>query len=284
MAQADLSEWIGKTRTQHGRLGEEVAQMLHATLSGAGSSDGSALPKSGEVMPPLWHWCAFTPKVPMAALAEDGHPARGDFLPPVDLPRRMWAGGTVCFHHPLHVQAALVQVSTISAVEQKSESMTFVTVEHEIHEGDRQAITETQRIVYLEIPERFIPPTPRPVLEAPDFEVRVPMSEALLFRYSAATFNAHRIHYDLNYAQAVEKYPGLVVHGPLQATLLLAAAIDHAGRGPARFNYRGVHPMFHDDDLHLFGKADGEESMALCTGVPGGHQGMQATVEWELGR
>lgn len=254
--------------------------MLHATVA----DDASSLPRSGDVMLPLWHWCAFTPKAPMNQLSEDGHPARGDFLPPIDLPRRMWAGGVAQFHRPLHVQAALRQISTIRAVEEKSGAMTFVTVDHEVFEGDALAVTETQNIVYLRIPDHFTPPKKRPVPENPVFTDAVPISEALLFRYSAATFNAHRIHYDLSYARSVEKYPGLVVHGPLQATLLLAAAMRHAGRMPARFDYRGIHPIFHDDDLRLYGHEESTDGMALCTGVPGSHQGMQAQVTWENSR
>ncbi len=276
MREARWFEWIGKTQTLNGRLGEEIAAMLHATVA-----SGIALPpQSGDVMPPLWHWCAFTPKVPMSQLSEDGHPARGDFLPPVDLPRRMWAGGSVQFHQPLHVQAGLRQVSTIESVEEKSEVMTFVNVDHKVLEGDILAVTETQNIVYLQIPEEFSPPKKRPVPEACAFTKAVPVSEALLFRYSAATFNAHRIHYDFAYAQSVERYPGLVVHGPLQATLLLAAAMAYSGRQPAHFSYRGIHPMFHDDDLHLYGFDETEDRLSLCTGVPGGHQGMQAKVTW----
>lgn len=280
MSDTRWSKWLGKTQTLEGRLGEEIAQVLHATVA----DDATPFPRRGDAMPPLWHWCAFTPKAPMNRLAEDGHPARGDFLPPVDLPRRMWAGGSVQFHRPLHVEAALRQVSTIKAVEEKSADMTFVTVDHEVFEGDEPSVTETQHIVYLQIPENFTPPKKRAVPESPVFEKAVPVSEALLFRYSAATFNAHRIHYDLAYAQAVEKYPGLVVHGPLQATLLLAAAIEHARRRPASFAYRGIHPMFHDHDLHLYGFEESEDGLALCTGVPGGHQGMQANVTWENGR
>lgn len=276
MLKPDLSQWIGKTRTQTGRIGEELAHMLHATLS----PEDAATPEMGDALPSLWHWTAFNPKAPMARLAEDGHPERGDFLPPVNLPRRMWAGGSVAFHRPIRMGAPLTQTSTITAVEEKSEAMTFVTLDHEVREDGALAVAETQNIVYLQIPERFSPPNPRPTPDAPAFDVAAPVSEALLFRYSAVTFNAHRIHYDLTYAQEVEKYPGLVVHGPLQATLLLAAAKAYAGREPARFDYRGVHPMFHDDDLHLYGFDETDTGMSLCTGAPGRHQGMSAAVTW----
>lgn len=280
MLKTDLSAWIGETQTTEGRLGEDVAAMLHATLA---DSDAPP-PARGAVAPPLWHWAAFTPKAPMARLSDDGHPERGGFLPPINLPRRMWAGGEVRFVKPIRVAAPLRQISTITAVEEKSPAMTFVTLEHAVHEEeeDAPAITETQNIVYLQIPERFTPPKPRAVPAAADrvFSRPAPITAAHLFRYSAATFNAHRIHYDIDYAKTVEKYPGLVVHGPLQATLLLAAAVAHTGRTPARFAYRGVHPVFLGDDLHLNGFDESAGTMALCTGVAETHQGLSATVTW----
>jgi 3-methylfumaryl-CoA hydratase len=276
MLQTDLSQWVGKTQSQNGRLGGEIAQMLHAVL---GQPEATA-PANGDAMPALWHWAAFTPKMTMDKITQDGHPQRGDFLPPVKLARRMWAGGDVTFHAPLYVEENLRQVSTITSIDEKSETMVFVTVSHETYVGDTLAVSEIQNIVYLEIPDTFTPPKARPVPAQTDFAVQTPMNEVRLFRYSAATYNAHRIHYDLAYAQQVEKYPGLVVHGPLQATLLLQAAIDHTGRAPASFSYRGVHPLFHTDDLHVFGYDASDEGMSLCTGVPGGHQGQQATVTW----
>ena len=276
MLKPDLSQWVGKTQTQTGRVGAEIAQMLHATI---GAPD-SAAPVAGDTLPSLWHWAAFTPKAPMDKITQDGHPQRGDFLPPVHLPRRMWAGGEVTFHEPMLVEEPLTQVSTITGVEEKSDTMVFVTLTHEVYAKDRLALSEIQNIVYLEIPDSFAPPRARPVPDAPVFADRVTMSEALLFRYSAATFNAHRIHYDLAYAREVEKYPGLVVHGPLQATVLLQAAERHSGRAPAQFSYRGVHPLFHDDDLHVMGFEATDHGMKLCTGIPGGHQGQLASVTW----
>lgn len=277
MLTTNLSQWIGKTQTLSGSVGADVSDMLAAIFM----DEGQAAPQSGDALPALWHWSAFTPKVPMAKLSTDGHPHRGDFLPPVQLPRRMWAGGSVTFHAPLHHSAPLRQASTITDVAEKSTSMTFVTLSHEIYEGETLAITETQNIVYLQIPEIFSPPTPKPAPEQTVFDTPVPISEALLFRYSAATFNAHRVHYDLPYAQQVEKYPGLVVHGPWQATRLLAAAINHTGKDADTFAYRGIHPMFHHLPLHVMGFDETPEGLSLCTAVPGSHQGMQAKVTWK---
>ncbi|WP_373635774.1 MaoC family dehydratase N-terminal domain-containing protein [Yoonia sp. SS1-5] len=276
MLKTDITRWIGKQQSHDGRLGDDIAAMLHTTLR----DDELPSPRTGDVVPPLWHWAAFTQKLPMSQIADDGHPHRGDFLPPVALPRRMWAGGRVDFHAPLHIGTALRQTSTIRDVVEKSDTMVFVTVHHEIHQDSQLCLSEDHNIVYLEIPDRFSPPAPRPVPASADFVHAAPLSALRLFRYSAATFNGHRIHYDLDYAREVEKYPGLVVHGPLQATLMLQAAMSHAGRSPATFTYRGVHPIFHTDDLHIFGQ-ETATGMTVCTGIPEAHQGMQATVTWK---
>ena len=276
MMKADLTKWIDRTETLNGAISPEMAAMAHVTLS----TDQDAMPGLGDAAPALWHWTAFNPAPAMVTLADDGHPHTGGFLPPINLPRRMWAGGDVTFHAPVRVGASLRKTSTILNIEEKSETLIFIIVGHEIYEGDTLLITERQDIVYLPIPDRFSPPKARPVPTETTFDVAHPVTTPLLFRYSAITFNAHRIHYDLPYAQGVEKYPGLVIHGPLQATLLLNAAIRHAGRQPSTFSYRGVHPMFHTDPLHLIGYEEGPDSMRLCTGVLGAHQGMQATVSW----
>lgn len=280
MDKQNLAAWIGREEMVPGSLGPELAAMLHATLGDV----GQCAPKTSDVLPPLWHWCAFPPTAGMAELGVDGHPRLGGFLPPVRLDRRMWAGGALTFHAPLRVGEPLVRRSSIRSVTEKDGSagpMVFVTLDHEIIAGDGLAISEQQDIVYLQIPDRFVPPRR---LEAPaqaDLTETVPITETLLFRYSAVTFNAHRIHYDLPYATETEHYPGLVVHGPLQATLLIRAATRHRGTAPDRFEFRGVHPMFHFEDLRLLGVEDGPGTLALCTASPAGHQGLRATATWE---
>ena len=276
MHKPDMSLWIGSSEIQGARLDLSTAQKFTATV-------GDAIVNDGDPMPHLAHWCAFAPSVAMAKLSSDGHPKLGGFLPPVDLERRMWAAGSLEFHAPLHIGTTITRHSKIKAISEKEGAagpMVFVTVTHELYDGETHAISETQDIVYLNIPDTFSPPSPKPTPSAPDLCEPVKMSEALLFRYSAATFNAHRIHYDLPYAQQVEKYPGLVVHGPLQATLLIQAAMRHANRTPRTFSFRGIHPIFHFDDLHLFGQ-NTKDGMTLCTGLIGGHQGMQAKIIWE---
>lgn len=279
MHKPDMSLWIGSSEIQGARLDLSTAQKFTATVGDAIVNDGDPMPHLAH----LAHWCAFSPSVAMAKLSSDGHPQLGGFLPPVDLERRMWAAGSLEFHAPLHIGNTITRHSKIKAISEKEGTagpMIFVTVTHELYDGETHAISETQDIVYLNIPDTFSPPSPKPTPSAPDLFKPVKMSEALLFRYSATTFNAHRIHYDLPYAQQVEKYPGLVVHGPLQATLLIQAAMRHANRTPRTFSFRGIHPIFHFDDLHLFGQ-DIKDGMTLCTGLIGGHQRMQAKVIWE---
>jgi 3-methylfumaryl-CoA hydratase len=157
----------------------------------------------------------------------------------------------------------------------------FVRIGHEITGEGTAAIHEEQDLVYLPVPDAFHPPRPIPAPEAPVCAEPVEMSEIRLFRYSAATWNAHRIHYDLAYTTEVEHYPGLVVHGPMQATLLIEAGARHAGRAPARFRYRAVHPLFAGAPVRLMAVPDGDRAFDLCTAAEAGHQGMQARLEWE---
>lgn len=280
MDQQNLSAWIGREEIHTGHLGPELAAMLHATLG----HPGRCAPEAGDALPPLWHWCAFPPTAGMSELGADGHPRLGGFLPPVRLDRRMWAGGALTFHAPLHVGEPLVRRSSIRSVTEKDGAagpMVLVTLYHEIISSDGLAVSEQQDIVYLQIPDRFVPPRKLPAPEEVDLDECVPITEMLLFRYSAVTFNAHRIHYDLPYAKGVEHYPGLVVHGPLQASLLIQAATRHHGNAPLSFRFRGIHPMFHFEDLRLLGVEEGPDTLALCTASPAGHQGLQAAATWE---
>ena len=280
MAELKVTDWIGREETAQGRVEEVQAAMLAATLSDAGATT----PRQGDVLPILWHWVAFLPTVPMRELAEDGHPKLGGFLPPVALPRRMWAAGSLTFVKPLHVGERLTRHSVIENVAEKTGStgrMVFVTLVHEIAGEAGVAIRERQDIVYLEMPDAFRAPNPVPPPAAPLISREVPVSAALLFRFSACTFNAHRIHIDLDYARAVEKYPNLVVHGPLQAMMLAALATEHDGRAPDRFRFRGVHPMFHDRPMRLLAEAGEGRTLRLCTARGERHQGLQATAEWE---
>lgn len=279
MDQINIKGWEGRTESVTGQVTASQAAMIHATLPGR----AGPAPRDGDPLPLLWHWCAFPPLTPTDALGRDGHPRLGDFLPPVALDRRMWAGGALTFHALLRVGDVIRRQSRLISVEEKlggAGPMVLVSVVHEIHGPRGMAIHERQDIVYLQIPSEYRPPRAIPVPDSPAFDTRSPISAPLLFRYSAVTFNAHRIHYDLPYATEVEHYPGLVVHGPLQATLLIDAATRWRGQAPAAFRFRGVHPLFHSEDLRLIGTPNETGGLDLCTAAQAGHQGLQATALW----
>ncbi len=270
----DFGAWIGRTETAEDVIAPRQTRQMAATLDAT---------TPGDVLPPLWHWMGWQPETPMAGLGPDGHPARGGFLPPVPLERRMWAGGRLTFHAPLAVGAPMRRRSEILKVSEKQGTtgrMVFVTVGHTVEGPTGLAVTEEQDVVYVAMPDRFSHP---PALIAPEGAVwsePVAMDTVRLFRFSALTFNAHRIHFDLPYAQDIEKYPGLVVHGPMQAMLLMGAAIRHRGGMPATFRFRGVRPLFHTDKVTLTGwtETDGKQTLAVVT--EDGVMTMQADIGW----
>jgi 3-methylfumaryl-CoA hydratase len=247
----DLTEWIGKS--------EEVTDVVTATpfAALAATLDRSPeRPADGTPLPPLWHWLYFLPLHRQSEIGPDGHAKRGGFLPPVPLPRRMWAGSQFEFHAPLAVGDAIVRTSTIADVTEKSGRtgrLVFVKVRHEIRRSREQsvALTEFHDIVYREAakPDDAAPP-PKPAPTSSAWERKWVPDDVLLFRYSALTFNGHRIHYDRRYVTEVEGYPGLIVHGPLIATLLLDL-LRHQwpNADVARYEFRAVRPVF---DLHPF--------------------------------
>ncbi len=211
-------------------------------LAGMAATLGVPVP---EIVPPLWHWTLFQEWLPAHALGADGHPRRGGFLPALpDFGRRMWAGGRVRFIRDLRVGDAVTRFSTVRSVQEKtgrSGRLVFVTVHHAINGPDGPAIDEEQDLVYCGTNSLAVG-APAPVEDAPAGpRAELCPDPVLLFRYSALTGNGHRIHYDLDYARTVEGYPGLVVHGPLQATLLAGLL----RRPPGRFHYRGLRPAFH---------------------------------------
>ena len=269
---SDLTAWEGRTETAADVVAPTPARALAATL------DVSA-PESA--LSPLWHWLYFLPLAPASEIGPDGHPRRGGFLPPITLPRRMWAGGRLVFHDAPRIGEAITRTSTILKVVENSGasgSMAFVTVRHQITTPRGLAIDEEQDIVFLEIPKAFTPLAPTPLPDGLSFDHARKIDEVMLFRYSAITFNAHRIHYDRAHARDVEKYPGLVVHGPLQAMLLMEAARAFSPeRGVARFAFRAVRPLFDFDTARVCGKAQ-ENGLELFTANGDGHVSMQAQL------
>jgi 3-methylfumaryl-CoA hydratase len=284
----DFSDWVGRSERAEDSVSLHRAVMLAATLDLAPAERAARGIEHGGPLPSLWHWLAFLPEAPMSGLGDDGHPRRGGFLPPVPLERRMWAGSRLRFVAEPRIGEPIERRSEILGVTEKagaSGRMVFVTVGHTLSTARGLAIEEEQDIVYSAVPERYAPP-PRPAPADLLWQEPVTVDAARLFRFSAATFNAHRIHYDLAYATEVEKYPGLVVHGPLQAMLLMEAARRRRdGAWPAAFRFRGVRPLFDFDHLRLVGvgAAAGGEEDTLATVAGAGHVCMQASVAWRGG-
>ena len=258
---------MGRQETRRDAITQAPVTGLSATLGYTSPRAGA-----GEALPPLWHWLYFLGAPPAAEVDVDGHARRGGFLPPVPLPRRMWAGGGVRFVAPLRVGDKVQRVSTISDISYKQGSsgpLVFVALLHQVYRGEDLAIEEVQKLVYREAAS--VPlvaraqPAPAPAQWSREFEP----DPVLLFRYSALTFNSHRIHYDRDYATRVEKYPGLLVQGPLTATLLLdALQREMPDALLASFEFRGVQPLFEGGLMHLQGHRNGDsvELWALDAG------------------
>jgi 3-methylfumaryl-CoA hydratase len=273
-----LRGWIGRTETRVDQATAAPIAALSATLD-----RDDPVPRPGTAVPPLWHWTYFTPLARQSDIGPDGHARRGGFLPPVPLPRRMFAGGRMEFHHPLRVGDEITRTSRIMDVSGKngrSGTLVFVTVRHEFANAGGVALTEEHDIVYRENPRPGAPvSTPQAAPTGESFAREIVPDPVLLFRYSALTFNGHRIHYDRSYVTEVEGYPGLVVHGPLIATLLvdlLRHNLPHAKL--SRFAFRALRPLF---DIHRFtvcGRVEGKR-VALWTRDHEGWLTMDAGAE-----
>jgi 3-methylfumaryl-CoA hydratase len=276
---AYLQNWVGRETTTHDLLAPRHAGLMAATLGLSRDALGV-----GAALPPLWHWTYFLEGLPPTELGRDGHPARGGFLPPVPLPNRMWAGGVVNFDAPLPLGAAVEKRSRIASVQHKvgrSGDLVFVTVAHEIWHQGQLALRELHDIVY----KSAAPAHPAPPVGADvPTDAGLPISTRTrtyrpdatqLFRYSALTFNGHRIHYDLDYCRGVEGYDNLVIHGPLNATLLAAWAQEVAGCPLREFRYRGLRPALLGQTLTLHWGESADTAMVWVT-LESGAVSMQA--------
>ena len=251
----NLHDWMGRSEVVHDVATATPYAALSATLDWP-ASEGPMRPPAGTPLPCLWHWLYFLPIHAQSALGPDGHARRGGFMPPVPLPRRMWAGSDFEFHEPLLIGDALSRTSTIADVREKSGRtgpLVFVKVRHEVRRNGAQAValTEHHNIVYrpAPTPDDVAPP---PLAAPPQWswERHIVPDDVLLFRYSALTFNGHRIHYDRKYVTEVEGYPGLIVHGPLIATLLMDLLRRQQPQAKVlRFEFKAVRPTF---DIHPF--------------------------------
>jgi 3-methylfumaryl-CoA hydratase len=273
-----LRQWIGRTTEASDIVTVQLVKGLRATLF-----QEIGEPKAGDAAPFTMHWCLAQPVFPMSQLSADGHPTRGGFLPPVPLPRRMWAGGELEFFEALRVGDETTRSSRISDVTMKTGStgvLCFVSVEHLITTPRGTALRERQDIVYRDMstaqPSAPARPAAAPIAQHRESHIADPV---LLFRYSALTFNGHRIHYDRDYVTKVEGYPGLIFHGPMQAAFQVEfAARLHGGTAPKKFSYRGLQPLFEGEFSVNANKTN--TGMDVWTANSAGQPTMKGTATW----
>ncbi len=260
---------VGRKQTEHDVVSPELVKRFAAATD-------QPFPGAGKPLPAMWHYGLFATETPTAKLGPDGHPPRGEFMPPVKLPRRMFAGAALRFHAPLVVGEPAAKVSEITSVdyrEGKSGGLVFVKVKIRYLHGDTLCVEEDQTVVYRDDGPPIPPVTPKPDAPLPEHDASeewLPGAVAL-FRYSAVTFNGHRIHYDLDYVTRVEGYPGLVVHGPFTALKLCQFAARQLG-AVKTFKFRGEAPLFADQPIKLMAKKEGAElqvKAVRCDGVVG---------------
>jgi len=272
--------WVGREEARSDRINESAVQAMAATL------DLESAPGAGDPLPPGWQWLFFNPAVRRSELGVDGHPARGGFLPPITLPRRMWAGSRIRYLADLSVASEATRRSKILKVQNKvgkSGALCFVTVEHTTSYGSTPCIVEEQDLVYREAnqPGASSSPALKRYEGEAQWSCHFVADTTLLFRYSALTFNGHRIHYDQAYARNEEGYPGLVVHGPLTATLLQQFALNHGGgRRLTSFSFRGVNPLFVDRAFQLEGREEDGSTLSVWARGPEGELAMSATARF----
>lgn len=267
-------KWIGRQQSTVDVINARPMRLMQAML------DRTSYTKTGDALPPLWHWIYFPAENLQNSIAEDGHTIRGGFLPPIDLPRRMWAGGRFKFKQPLRIGDTVTKISTIKDIKYtqgRSGKLCFVTVEHKFSVENVTCFSEEHDIVYRNYPTAE---APLPKLEsAPssfDWQRQIKPDPVLLFRYSALTFNGHRIHYDRGYCRDVEGYPGLVFHGPLTATLLLDLLLENVpGKWISKFDFRATLPLYDAHSFTIAGQQNHKE-LKLWAADNGGNIAMQA--------
>lgn len=279
-----LHQWVGRSETTTDTADRTSAVGLRALLD---YTDGPA----EDHLSPLGHWLHFRPSAAQSELGEDGHPRLGAFMPPVPLPRRMWAGSRIDFHSPIRFGQPLRRETTVESVEFKRGStgnLCFVVLRHEVSAGEVPALSELQTLVYREagtpaqasttLAARLDALAP----EGWDWVRPIRPEETTLFRYSALTFNSHRIHYDLPYATKTEGYPGLVVHGPLSATLLVDGFLrNNPGSELTKFRFSAKRPLFVNGEIQFCGRHTGANSADLAALGPDGQIAVTAQVEFQ---
>jgi len=273
-----LEQWVGRTEERRDTVTVAPLVALAALLD-----RDDAPPRAGDAAPPLAHWLYFLPAYRQSAAGPDGHAARGEFLPPVELPRRMWAGSRLEFARPLVVGSEVTRRSRIASVKSKqgrSGALVFVTVRHEVSDADGLVLADEHDIVYRGAGGAAASPVAAPGGETWRREIHP--DPLLLFRYSAVTFNGHRIHYDHPYATRVEGYPGLVVHGPLVATLLVdLLRREMPGVELRTYTFRALRPLFDTANFSTCGVPDAAgRSARLWARDSEGAMTMEATASW----
>lgn len=265
-----LNQWIGKEEVAETVISLETVHLMQATLNREPTL------KKGDALPPAWHWLYFYEATRNADLGIEGHPNLGGFMPPIsfgsdEAARRMWAGGKISFEGIITIGNSAVKRSTVKSIipkEGRSGKLVFVTVEHELSVDGTRCLLEDQSIVYREpvqASNKRVEASPAPI--DTEFSIEYIPSSIMLFRYSALTFNSHRIHYDVDFARNQEGYPNLVVHGPLTATLLLDLFYHQfPEKQITGFEYRGLSPLFNPNPFTVNGKADGQAWASNHTG------------------
>lgn len=268
----DYKNWLGKSETNSMIIDARQAEMMAATFD-------KEVPNIGYPLPACWHWAWFNAAKPHSELGRDGHPKRGGngLLPPIELPRRMWAGGEIQFIKPMIIGREITKTSTVEKIAKKNGStgsLCIVTVLHELSDGGDICITERQNLVFREDPKpdaaTVTPPSPP---QGAEISKQITPNPVTLFRYSALTFNGHRIHYDVDYARDVEGYEGLVFHAPLTATLLMELASEIAGKTISSFKYRATSPLFGHKTFSIHGRQDNDKVIVWAQ-TPSGGQAM----------
>jgi 3-methylfumaryl-CoA hydratase len=280
---ASIESWVGRTREDEDEVCAGAVRRFAAMLDQdpARYVHGSELPES-------WYAILFGPLAPQSALGPDGHPLTGDFLPPLHDTRRMFGGRRVRFHQPLHVGDMVNRISTVRQVEKKqgrSGPFTLVTVVNELSVASKPAITEEQDIVYRPADNEIAPATKASALrdlgKKPDWTRTIRPDPVLLFRYSALTFNAHRIHYDLSYTREREGYPALVMNGGLTALLLVETARPHLSGKIGAYTARALRPLFVEQDIALRGRHREGGGAELWACAPSGERAYEVHVSLE---
>jgi 3-methylfumaryl-CoA hydratase len=282
MSLEKLRDWTGKTQTTEDFIAPWPVRALIATLD-----ENDPAPQTGDPLPPLWHWLYFNEAAPASKIGPDGHPERGDFLPPVPLPRRMWAGSRFAFDGtPVTIGETATRLSEIISVEPKTGStgaMVFVTVRHTVSGPGGKAFVEEHDIVYREAarPGEAVR-EPKPAPGDATWSKQITPDPVLLFRYSALTFNGHRIHYDQPYVTGVEGYPGLIVHGPLMGLLQLELARrSNPSRKPATYAFRALSPVFAGAAFTVGAHREGDGAVTTWIANPKGGLSQQGKVTFQ---